>query len=281
MNAAPRERRARTRTRFDDWSASASAREDLGSIARCTTWKRTGTNRLVGRLRGANMARPLVVVGPSGVGKGTLIAMLQREFPDKFGFSVSHTTRSPRPGEVHGTHYNFVDKSTMERDIENGKFLEYAHVHQNIYGTSFAAVKTVTKSGKICLLDIDVQGAELVKKSDLNAAYVFIAPPSMEELERRLRGRGTESEDAVLKRLENARKEMAKKDVEGFFDAVIVNDDVDKAYEALKSVIAAHVETGASSASSRDAVLKYGPSAFAIACAIAIAARVFINKGGP
>jgi guanylate kinase len=121
----------------------------------------------------------------------------------------------------------------------------------------------------------------LVKKSDLNAAYVFIAPPSMEELERRLRGRGTESEDAVLKRLENARNEMAKKDVEGFFDAVIVNDDVDKAYEALKSVIAAHVETGASSASSRDAVLKYGPSAFAIACAIAIAARVFINKGGP
>ena len=183
------------------------------------------------------MARPLVVVGPSGVGKGTLIAMLQREFPDKFGFSVSHTTRSPRPGEVHGTHYNFVDKSTMERDIENGKFLEYAHVHQNIYGTSFAAVKTVTKSGRICLLDIDVQGAELVKKSDLNAAYVFIAPPSMEELERRLRGRGTESEDAVLKRLENARNEMAKKDVEGFFDAVIVNDDVEDAYSKLKEAL--------------------------------------------
>ena len=75
------------------------------------------------------MARPLVVVGPSGVGKGTLIAMLQREFPDKFGFSVSHTTRSPRPGEVHGTHYNFVDKSTMERDIENGKFLELSLIH--------------------------------------------------------------------------------------------------------------------------------------------------------
>jgi guanylate kinase len=225
------------------------------------------------------MPRPLVVVGPSGVGKGTLIAMLQREFPDKFGFSVSHTTRAPRPGEVNGTHYNFVDKATMERDIADGKFLEHAHVHQNIYGTSFAAVRKVSKSGKICLLDIDVQGAELVKKSDLKAAYVFIAPPSMEELERRLRGRGTETEDAVLKRLENARTEMAKKDVDGFFDAVIVNDDVDKAYEALKAVIAAHVDVAAAGAAAP--LAKFGPAAFGIACAIAIAARVFMNKGGP
>lgn len=225
------------------------------------------------------MPRPLVVVGPSGVGKGTLIAMLQREFPDKFGFSVSHTTRAPRPGEVNGTHYNFVDKATMERDIADGKFLEHAHVHQNIYGTSFAAVRKVSKSGKICLLDIDVQGAELVKKSDLKAAYVFIAPPSMEELERRLRGRGTETEDAVLKRLENARTEMAKKDVDGFFDAVIVNDDVDKAYEALKAVIAAHVDVAGAGAAAP--LAKFGPAAFGIACAIAIAARVFMNKGGP
>jgi len=213
------------------------------------------------------------------VGKGTLIAMLQREFPDKFGFSVSHTTRAPRPGEVNGTHYNFVDKATMEQDIADGKFLEHAHVHQNIYGTSFAAVRKVSKSGKICLLDIDVQGAELVKKSDLKAAYVFIAPPSMEELERRLRGRGTETEDAVLKRLENARTEMAKKDVDGFFDAVIVNDDVDKAYEALKAVIAAHVDVAAAGAAAP--LAKFGPAAFGIACAIAIAARVFMNKGGP
>ena len=231
------------------------------------------------KARSSAVPRPLVVVGPSGVGKGTLIAMLQREFPDKFGFSVSHTTRAPRPGEVNGTHYNFVDKATMERDIAEGKFLEHAHVHQNIYGTSFAAVRKVSKSGKICLLDIDVQGAELVKKSDLKAAYVFIAPPSMKELERRLRGRGTETEDAVLKRLENARTEMAKKDVDGFFDAVIVNDDVDKAYDALKAVIAARVDVaGGGGAAS---LAKFGPAAFGIACAIAIAARVFMNKGGP
>lgn len=222
--------------------------------------------------------RPLVVVGPSGVGKGTLIAMLQREFPDKFGFSVSHTTRAPRPGEVNGTHYNFVDKATMEREIAEGKFLEHAHVHQNIYGTSFAAVRAVSRQGKICLLDIDVQGAEAVKKSTLNAAYVFISPPSMDELERRLRGRGTEAEEAVLKRLENARTEMAKKDVPGFFDAVIVNDDLDKAYEALKRVIAEHVE---SSASSSFDIARYGPYAFGVACAVAIAARVILNRGGP
>lgn len=222
--------------------------------------------------------RPLVVVGPSGVGKGTLIAMLQREFPDKFGFSVSHTTRAPRPGEVNGTHYNFVDKATMERDIASGKFLEHANVHQNIYGTSFAAVRAVSKQGRICILDIDVQGAEAVKKSTLNAAYVFIAPPSMEELEQRLRGRGTEAEDAVLKRLENARTEMAKKDVPGFFDAIIVNDDLDAAYEALKRVIAERVE---SDSNSRIDLARLGPYAFGVACAVAIAARVIINKGGP
>jgi guanylate kinase len=222
------------------------------------------------------MTRPLVIVGPSGVGKGTLIAMLQREFPDKFGFSVSHTTRSPRPGEVNGVHYNFVDKIEMERDVSSGKFLEYANVHQNMYGTSFASVKRVTKAGKVCLLDIDVQGAELVKKSGMDAAYVFIAPPSMEELERRLRGRGTETEDAVLKRLANARIEMAAKDKPGFYDAVIVNTDVDKAYEALKDVIARHVER--KSALTTDQILsRYGPVAFGLACAIAIAARVFIQ----
>jgi len=222
--------------------------------------------------------RPLVIVGPSGVGKGTLIAMLQREFPDKFGFSVSHTTRGPRPGEVNGVHYNFVDKAAMERDISSGKFLEHANVHQNIYGTSFAAVKNVTKAGKICLLDIDVQGAELVKKSGMDAAYVFIAPPSLQELERRLRGRGTETEDAVLKRLENAKKEMKSKDIAGFYDAIIINDDVDKAYAALKEVIKRHVDVRPSL--STDQLLSlYGPVAFGVVCAIAIAVRVYVNGG--
>ena len=181
--------------------------------------------------------RPIVMCGPSGVGKGTLINRLMADFPGKFGFSVSHTTRAPRPGETDGVHYNFVEKSAMEADIADGKFLEHAHVHENIYGTSLAAVEAVATKGQVCVLDIDVQGAEIVKKSTLDALFVFIAPPSMEELEKRLRGRGTEKEESIQKRLANAAGEMAKTEVDGFFHAVIVNDDLEKAYGELKTVV--------------------------------------------
>ena len=181
--------------------------------------------------------RPVVMCGPSGVGKGTLINRLMADFPGRFGFSVSHTTRAPRPGEEDGVHYNFVEKAAMEADIAAGKFLEYAHVHENIYGTSLAAVEAVAEKGQVCVLDIDVQGAEIVKKSSLDALFVFISPPSMEELEARLRGRGTEKEESIQKRLANAAGEMAKTKVEGFFHAVIVNDDLDRAYGELKKAI--------------------------------------------
>jgi guanylate kinase len=181
--------------------------------------------------------RPIVMCGPSGVGKGTLINRLMADFPGKFGFSVSHTTRAPRPGETDGVHYNFVEKAAMEADIADGKFLEHAHVHENIYGTSLAAVEAVATKGQVCILDIDVQGAEIVKKSTLDALFVFIAPPSMEELEKRLRGRGTEKEESIQKRLANAAGEMAKTEVDGFFHAVIVNDDLEKAYGELKTVV--------------------------------------------
>ena len=181
--------------------------------------------------------RPIVMCGPSGVGKGTLINRLMADFPGKFGFSVSHTTRAPRPGETDGVHYNFVEKAAMEADIAEGKFLEHAHVHENIYGTSLAAVEAVATKGQVCVLDIDVQGAEIVKKSTLDALFVFIAPPSMEELEKRLRGRGTEKEESIQKRLANAAGEMAKTEVDGFFHAVIINDDLEKAYGELKTVV--------------------------------------------
>jgi guanylate kinase len=252
--------------------------------------------------------RPLVVCGPSGVGKGTLIARLtvrpsrlrarsfppaacalsneagtrapnrtcaapslrlptlsvrvsrrclrasQADHPALFGFSVSHTTRAPRPGEVNGTHYHFTDRDaflagvtdgacvrclaaarrapvqarqpqqrvhsdvqiqtqhtrrhvrlwvcflTRARAPSTGKFLEHAHVHGNIYGTTFEAVACVTGANKVCILDVDVQGAEAVKRAALGANFVFIAPPSMDELERRLRGRGTETEDKACAR---------------------------------------------------------------------------------
>lgn len=182
---------------------------------------------------------PLVICGPSGVGKGTVIGKLTKAHPDLFGFSVSHTTRGPRPGEDDGVHYHFTTKEAMEADIANGLFLEHAHVHGNIYGTSLAGVARVAQSGKICILDIDVQGAMQVKKSAVGsqAMYIFIAPPSYEELERRLRGRGTETEDKVLTRLKNAKTELEKSKEPGLFNCVIVNDNLDRAVEELKSRI--------------------------------------------
>uniref|UniRef100_A0A7I4AC69 guanylate kinase n=1 Tax=Physcomitrium patens TaxID=3218 RepID=A0A7I4AC69_PHYPA len=135
--------------------------------------------------------RPVVICGPSGVGKGTLIGKLMKDFLDKFGFSVSHTTRAPRIREIDGVHYHFASRPVMEQEIKEGKFLESAEVHGNLYGTSWAAVEAVADAGKICILDIDVQGAQAVKKSALKATYIFIKPPAPEvkELERRLRGR--------------------------------------------------------------------------------------------
>jgi len=178
--------------------------------------------------------RPVVICGPSGVGKGTLIELLQKQFPNnKFGFSVSHTTRKPREGEENGVHYHFSTVDEMKGEIDEGKFVEYAEVHGNYYGTSIKSVESVQSNNLICLLDIDIQGAQLVKKSTLDAYYLFIAPPSMDELEKRLRGRGTESEEAMLKRLANARGELDYGTEGGNFDAVLVNSDLDRTFEEM------------------------------------------------
>lgn len=181
--------------------------------------------------------RPVVICGPSGVGKGTLIELLQKAFPpSKFGFSVSHTTRKPREGEENGVHYNFSTVDEMKVEIDEGKFVEYANVHGNYYGTSVKSVESVQNQNLICLLDIDIQGAQNVKKSTLDAYYLFISPPSMEELEKRLRGRGTEKEEAIQKRLGNAQGEMDYGTEGGGknFDAVLVNNDLD---ETLKEMV--------------------------------------------
>lgn len=178
--------------------------------------------------------RPVVVCGPSGVGKGTLIEMLMKKFSgDQFGFSVSHTTRQPRPGEEDGVHYNFSTVEAMKKEIDEGKFIESAEVHGKYYGTSVAAVESVQKSGKICILDIDVQGAQSVKKSSLDPIYMFISPPSQEELEKRLRGRGTESEESVQKRLGAAAKELEYGQQDGNFDRIFVNDDLQKTFDEI------------------------------------------------
>nr|KAJ0185638.1 hypothetical protein LSAT_V11C900466440 [Lactuca sativa] len=178
--------------------------------------------------------RPIVISGPSGVGKGTLINMLMKEFPSMFGFSVSHTTRDPREKEENGVHYHFTNRSVMEEEIKAGKFLEFAAVHGNLYGTSVEAVEVVADAGKRCILDIDVQGARSVRASSLEAIFVFICPPSFEELEKRLRERGTETEEQIQKRLRNAKAELEQGKSSGLFDHVLVNDDLEACYERLK-----------------------------------------------
>ncbi|CAN0031982.1 unnamed protein product, partial [Discosporangium mesarthrocarpum] len=161
-----------------------------------------------------NGLAPVVIAGPSGVGKGTIIRRFMESFPDKFGFSCSHTTRGIREGEEDGVHYHFTNREAMEEAIGRGEFIEHAEargfVHGNLYGTSVAAVKDVAGKGKVCVLDIDMQGVRSVKKSFLSPKplYVFVAPPSLEVLEHRLRERGTEDEEAIQRRLDNSKMEV-------------------------------------------------------------------------
>ncbi len=186
----------------------------------------------------ALLPKPVVFCGPSGVGKGTLIEMLMKRFPnDQFGFSVSHTTRKPREGEVDGTHYNFTSVEKIKQEIADGKFVEYAEVHGNYYGTSVAAVESVQKQNRICILDIDIQGVMKVKKSSLEPLYFFITPPSLAELEKRLRGRGTETEESIKKRLANSAAEMKYGHEAGNFDRIFVNADLNNTFEELAETI--------------------------------------------
>uniref|UniRef100_A0A7S3E5Z4 Guanylate kinase 1 n=2 Tax=Eukaryota TaxID=2759 RepID=A0A7S3E5Z4_9CHLO len=178
-----------------------------------------------------------LVCGPSGVGKGTLINRLLEEHKDKFGFSCSHTTRKPREGEQDGVHYHYVDKETMLKEIDEGKFLEFAHVSSNVYGTSFASIDKVISEGRSCILDIDMQGAEQVHgMGTIKYVGVFIQPPSFETLEQRLRGRGTESEEQIQIRLATAKRELEFADSTKIFHVQIVNDDIEAAYAEFKQV---------------------------------------------
>jgi guanylate kinase len=179
------------------------------------------------------MSRLLVISAPSGAGKTTLCARLLKELPELV-LSISCTTRAPRGQEQHGREYIFLSKDEFERKIQSGEFAEWARVHGNYYGTLKSVIDESFARGKSVLFDIDVQGAESLRQSYPKECFtVFVAPPSLDELERRLRGRGTEAEEAVQRRLQNARDEMAHA---RRFDAVIVNDSLDRAYDELKSL---------------------------------------------
>ncbi|MRJ02653.1 MAG: guanylate kinase [Epsilonproteobacteria bacterium] len=168
----------------------------------------------------------LLLSGPSGAGKSTLIGELLREFDDIY-FSISTTTRKRREGEVEGRDYYFVSPQEFREGIEKGLFLEWAEVHGNYYGTSLQPVLQALEEGKLVLFDIDVQGFLSVKKSPIASVTtsVFITPPSLEELKRRLEERGSDDPATIERRLENARREI---EYMGEYDYILVNDDLER-----------------------------------------------------
>ena len=174
----------------------------------------------------------LVISAPSGTGKSTLIKRLRHEFP-RLAFSVSYTTRTPRPGEENGRDYHFVSKRNFQELRSEGTFAEWAEVHGNLYGTSRPAVLEMLSKGNDVLFDIDVQGARQLRQAFDSGAFIFLFPPSRQVLEQRLRGRGTEDEQSLNQRLANAGRELEQA---VFFDTWIMNDDLEQAYLALRSV---------------------------------------------
>jgi len=173
--------------------------------------------------------RLVVLTGPSGVGKGTVVAELRRMRPDVW-VSVSATTRAPRPGDVDGVQYHFWTRQRFDRTIAEGGFLEWAEFAGNRYGTPRAEVADRLAAGQSVLLEIELNGARQVRTAMPAAMMVFLSPPSWADLEARLRGRGTEDEAAIARRLDRARHEM---DAAGEFDAVVINDDVVRAAREL------------------------------------------------
>ncbi|KAF8606743.1 guanylate kinase [Ceratobasidium sp. AG-I] len=184
----------------------------------------------------APSARPVVLCGPSGAGKSTLIKKLQEEFPGQYNFSVSHTTRAPRPGEADGKAYHFVTKESFLDLVKQGGFAEYTTSYDTLYGTSVRAIKEASAEGATCLLDIDTVGVANVKRLRLDCLFIFISPPSLTALGDRLRKRGTENEATIVKRLAKAKAEVEYA-ASGEFDVIIVNDSVDRAYALLRAAI--------------------------------------------
>ena len=174
-----------------------------------------------------------VISGPSGVGKGTINKKLFEEFDGRVAFSVSATTRGPREGEIDGTHYFFISRQEFENRISNNEFLEHAEFAGNCYGTPRSYVLRLLDEGVSVILEIDLQGALQVKERMPECVSIFILPPSFEELESRLRGRGTETPEKIEKRLAAARHEM---DMAHIYDYRIVNDDLDDAYAQLRGI---------------------------------------------
>ena len=179
--------------------------------------------------------KTFIISGPSGVGKSTVLQTLLAERKDLY-FSVSATTRAPRPGEVNGVQYHFLDQETFRAWIDQGEFLEYAEYVGNCYGTPKRFVDEAMDQGRDVILDIEVQGAEQVHTIRPEVTRIFIAPPGWDELERRLRNRGTDSEEKIHQRLQRAKEEFA---CAGAYDYIVINDTVGGAVEAILAIMKA------------------------------------------
>ena len=179
--------------------------------------------------------KTFIIAGPSGVGKGTIIKKLF-ERRENLYFSVSATTRAPRPGEMDGVDYHFISREQFQDWIGKNAFLEYAEFVGNLYGTPKKFVDEAMDSGKDVILDIEVQGAEQVHRQRPEVVRIFIAPPSWEELERRLVGRGTEDPEKVRRRLERSREDIL---LARYYDYLVINSDLDQAVEEIQAIITA------------------------------------------
>ncbi len=178
--------------------------------------------------------RLFIISAPSGTGKTSLLKIVMSQV-QQLVFSVSHTTRPPREGERDGRDYYFVTREHFQGMIASGAFLEWATVHDNYYGTALSTLASELEGNRDVILDIDVQGAEIVRRDErLPASFIFIAPPSMKELECRLRGRGTEKEETIRKRLQNARNEMGSGEK---YDYFVINDDLQGAAGLVSAII--------------------------------------------
>ncbi len=179
------------------------------------------------------MAKVFVIVGPAGVGKGTLVRMLRDRMP-QLSLSVSATTRSPRPGEQDGVHYHFLTREEFGRRVEHGEFVEHAEYAGHRYGTLRSELEQRLAAGESIVLEIELQGARQVRETLPDAVGVFIAPPSREALRTRLVGRGTDSPEQVRARLAAAEQELA---AQSEFGHVVVNDRLDEAVEQLVGIV--------------------------------------------
>lgn len=179
------------------------------------------------------LGKLIVLTGPSGVGKGTLMQALLQRHPDLY-YSVSMTTRSPRPGEVDGKNYYFISRSQFEQLVAQGEFLEWAEFAGNYYGTPREAVLNYIQSGKLIILEIELKGARQIRASFPGAISIFILPPSFAELEKRIRGRAQDLEDAIARRLQRAEEEIQAANE---FDIQIVNDDFETALQEIEQAL--------------------------------------------